>query len=77
MSSRTERVERRAQARRQECQLRQAASPARPHPHCLIPDCGRPAPTVRLGPVAIALCAVHKAWFDRRYAQAGPASRVA
>jgi len=67
VSDKTYRSQRRATARRLLRELTDAASPTRPHPHCMVNGCEHPAPTVRMGAVAISLCvkherAYHEAW---------------
>jgi len=70
VSDRASRSERRAAARRLLRELTKAASPARPHPHCMVDGCDRPAPTVRIGAVAISLCAVHQQAYDEAWSTA-------
>lgn len=72
MSSRQRRVERRARARACDRLVLAAARPAsvvsvRP---CLVDGCPAEVPAVRIGPVDLALCPVHKALLDDRWTAA-------
>ncbi len=75
MSGKTSRCQRRAAARQLLRELTEAVSPARPHLHCMVDGCDHTAPTVRIGAVAISLCAEHQRAYDHAWMTAIAASR--